>query len=185
MNGSCCGVGIAGILLVSMLLSACATPARSNNMIAHPPLLSRVDRSSPMYEAVAIAGVGGGEETNPLVTSRVGSAELEEAVRESMRRYGYLSPPGGDARYRLDVFLLDLKQPQSAYTVIVHSSIRYRLTRIRDGKILHDDIVTAAARVGVNEELYGPARLKIANERSVQANIAAFLMRLSSIEAAP
>lgn len=142
----------------------------------------KISRDSPMYHAIVIAEVGGGEETNPLLTSKVGNKELEDALRESMRQYGFLSNSNADAPYRLDVYLIDLKQPVGGFTTIVDSFIRYKLISTSDGKIVYDDIITASYKATMDDAFVGVKRLKIANEKSIQANITAFMERLYSLK---
>ncbi len=176
---------IKGMLCISalfMMLNACATAAQSGQMVARPIDAPGINKNSPFYQSIAITKVGGGQETNPLLTSKVDSKELEAALRESMRQYGFLSASGVDAPYRLEVFLIDLKQPVSGgLAMIVDSFVRYKLVSKRDEKILYDDIITASYRATMDDALYGVKRLQIANEKSIQANITAFLQRLSSL----
>jgi hypothetical protein len=99
-----------------------------------------------------------------------------------MRQYGFLSESSTDAPYRLDVFLVDLKQPLSSFTMIVDSFIRYKLSSTADGNVIYDDIITASDKATVDDAFYGPNRLKIANERSIRANITSFMERLYSLK---
>jgi hypothetical protein len=166
-----------------MMLNACATAAQSGQMVARPVDVPRINQNSPLYQSIAIVKVGGGQETNPLLTSRVYNKELEDALRESMKQYGFLSTSGVDAPYRLEVFLIDLKQPVSGgLTMIVDSFIRYKLISKSDEKIVYDDIITASYRATMDDALYGVKRLQIANEKSIQANITAFMQRLSALK---
>jgi len=174
---------ILNISVFLIILNACATAARPQQMIAQSLSIPRISQDSPMYHAIVIAKAGGGEETNPLLSSKVGNKELEDALRESMRQYGFLSNSNVDAPYQLEVFLIDLKQPIAGFTMIVGSSIRYKLISNRDGKILYDDIITASDKATVDDTFHGVTRLKIATEKSIRANIAVFMERLHSLKA--
>jgi hypothetical protein len=172
----------AALILLCVMLNGCATPAQPQQMMAQSISIPRIDQTSPLYHAIVIVKVHGGEETNPLLTSKVGDKELEQALRESMRQHGFLSESIADAPYRLEVFLVDLKQPLSGYTLIVDSFIRYKLNRTGDGNVIYDDIITASDKATVDDAFYGPNRLKIANERSIRANITSFMERLYSLK---
>jgi hypothetical protein len=63
----------------------------------------------------------------------------------------------------------------------VTSAMRYKLTRSLDDKVVYDDIITASYAATVGDSFYGPHRLRLANEGSIRANIAAFLERLHSL----
>ncbi len=76
--------------------------------------------------------------------SKVGTNELHEALRLSLSQYGFLNTSDVAAPFRLEVFLIELKQPPGGYTLIVTSFIRYKLTRSHDDKVVYDDVITAS-----------------------------------------
>lgn len=172
------------VLMISMLalLTACpAAPARTGHMVPESTLFLSCSPDSPLRNAIAISKVGGGEKTNPLLVSKVGDKELHEALRLSLERFGFLSTSAVAAPFRLEVFLVELKQPPGGYTTIVTSVMRYKLTRSADDEVLYDDIITASYRVTAGEVFYGVHRLKVANEGSTRANIAVFVQHLHSL----
>jgi len=170
-------------LMVAMLgvLSACATPARPGHMVPESTLFSSCSPDSPLRNAIGISKVGGGEKTNPLLVSKVGDKELHETLRLSLEQFGFLSTSDVAALFRLEAFLIELKQPSGGYTTIVTSVMRYKLTRSGDDRVLYDDIITASYKATVGDTLYGVHRLKLANEGSIRANIAVFLQHLHSL----
>lgn len=171
------------ILAIAMLgiLSACATPARPGHMVPQAALFPTHSLDSPFRGAIAIAKVGGGEETNPLLVSKVGDKQLHEALRLSLKQYDFLSTSDADAPFRLEVFLIELKQPVSGFTLIVDSFMRYKLTRTSDDQVVYDDIITASYKATMHDAFVGAKRLKLATEGSIRANIAAFLGHLHSL----
>ncbi len=164
---------IMGILAMA---SGCAKPARPDMMAVRP--VTTISKSSPLYMGIALSKVRGGEETNPALTSKVGNMELRPAIETSLQQNNLLSPTGKPARFRLEVFLLELKQPMVGFTMHVESFIRYRLIRTDDGHVVFDDIISAPATATMDDAFYGPERLQIANERSVHNNIRQFIERL-------
>jgi len=169
--------------MVAMLgvLSACATPAQPGHMVPESALFPSYSPDSPLRNAIAISKAGGGEKTNPLLVSKVGSNELHESLRLSLSQYGLLNTSDVAAPFRLEVFLIELKQPPGGLTIIVTSVIRYKLTHSCDNKVVYDDIITASYKATVGDAFYGPHRLKLANEGSIRANIATFLENLHSL----
>lgn len=171
------------ILIIAMLvvLSACATPARPGRMVPESALFPSYSPDSPLRNAIAISKVGGGEKTNPLLVSKMGDEELHETLRLSLEQCGFLNTSDVAAPFRLEVFLIELKQPRGGLTEIVDSVIRYKLTRSSDDQVVYDDIITASYKATVGDAFYGPHRLKLANEGSIRANIATFLENLHSL----
>lgn len=170
------------IALSSLIaLVGCATPAQPERMVPQQPATQTLRPSSMLRSAIFLAKVGGGEETNPALVSKVGSKELEDALRASLGQYGALSADTM-AAFQLDVFLIELKQQTSGFAMTVDSFVRYKLTRTRDRKIMMDDIVTASHKATVDDALYGPKRLQLANEGAIRANIEAFLKELELLD---
>ncbi len=175
-----------GILIIAMLctLSACAAPAEPGRMVPEPAVV-RADGFAPaLHNAIALAKVGGGEKTHPLGVSKVGDEEMTEALRLSLQRYGVYASSGIRAPFRLEVFLIELRQPVNGLTMIVTSVVRYRLVRNSDGRSIYDDVITASYRAATDEAFTGVQRLKLANEGSIRANIASFLASLHSLDVA-
>jgi hypothetical protein len=154
-------------------------------MVPESTLYPAPSPDSPLRNAIGISKVGGGEETNPLLVSKVGDKELHESLRLSLERFGFLSTSEVDAPFRLEIFLVALKQPTSGgLTTIVTSVVRYKLTRSSDDQVLYDDIVTASCTVTASEVFSPVRRLQVANEGAIRANIAAFLRHLHSLDIA-
>ena len=171
------------ILMIALLgtLSTCSTPARSGRMVPKSTLSVSPSLDSPLRNAIAISKVGGGEKTNPMLWSKVGTNELHEALRLSLSQHGFLSTSDVAVPFRLEVFLIELKQPPGGYTLIVTSIIRYKLTRSRDDQVVYDDIITASYTATPDDAFVALHRMKLANEGSIRANIAAFLKHLHSL----
>ena len=137
---------------------------------------------SPFRNAVALETVGGGEETNPALVSKVDNAALADAVRRALKMSGLLGNSPDHAPWRLKVFLVELKYPGTGFTTTVDSFVRYTLIRAADKATAFDDIVTASFTATVGDVYVGIERLKVANEGAIRANIQAFLTRLSSLD---
>lgn len=166
--------------VILIALAACAAPAESEHMAANAPALESPFASSPFATEIAIAAVGGGEETDPMWTSEVGNGAFHEALALSLDRHGVFCPRNDLARYRLQVSLVELNQPSRGFTFNVTSYVRYKLTRSADGRVLFDELVSSAGKATIEDAFVGIERLKIANERAIQQNIARFLERLET-----
>ncbi len=172
----------APILLIA--LAACAAPAAPDRMAVPAAQWGGGGAGSPLHRAIAVAPVGGGEETDPMWTSEVGNAEFRQALELSLERRGYLSRDPDGARFRLEAFLVELKQPSGGYTLHVASYVRYKLLRAADNAVMIDEIVSGSAEATLGDSLVGIKRLQIANEKAMRSNITAFLLRLRAFEPA-
>jgi hypothetical protein len=175
------------VLMIAMLgsLSACYKYklARPEHMVPESALFPSYSLDSPLRNAIAISKVGGGEKTELLSSlPKVGNNELHEALRLSLSEYGFLSASDVAAPFHLEVFLIELKQPYGGLTKIVTSVMRYKLIRSCDDQVVYDDIITASYTATLEDAFDGGYRMKLANEGSIRANIAAFLRYLHSFK---
>jgi len=169
-----------GAVLLGGLLG-CAEAARPEYMV---PAVSPTPTvaAGPFHKGIAVARVGGGEETQPWMLSRVANDDLRVALEAALARRGYLSDQGADAPYRLDAFLVDINPGPPAITLVLHAFIRYTLTRVADGTVLMDEVIDASFIATIDDAFYGVRRLQLANEGAIRANIAELIARLDDLE---
>lgn len=177
--------GAAALCLAGLtLLGGCASPAEPANMAVPAGEAPQAAASSALRNGIAVVAVGGGEAPSRDMTySTVGTAELEQALRESLRSYGYLSTKNDDAPLRLNAFLVSLRRPRGGFTMTAISQVRYKLSRALDGKVVYDDIVHATATLTVEDEFVGAKRDRMVLETAIRKNIAQFLRVLYTLDA--
>jgi hypothetical protein len=155
-------------------LASCASPAESGAMtvtgVASPTSLPGV-----FQHAMCIRTVAGGESTSPLGYSKVGNNEFQTALSASMNNAGLLATPDA-CKFSLEVNLLNLSQASFDFEVTSH--VIYRVFD-KSGRQALLEIISAPFTATF--ELSGAAaRQKRANEGSIRANIAQFLMKLTT-----
>jgi hypothetical protein len=161
---------MAGVALA--LLCACA--ARTERMVPEVTAAPAADRSSPLYQAIALADVGAGKETSSLV----GAADFRDALRQALDTAGFLAPDKERAPYRLKAFIIEVKPPSFGLTFSADSFVRYTLVRAKDASVVFDDVLQGTCTATLGEELFGPERGRIAREGAMRDNIRALLARL-------
>jgi hypothetical protein len=175
--------GVSGLALV-LLLAACATPARVDQMTIDTPDARRtaVASSSAMRNAVAIGQVGGGKETNPLWVSNIASADFEAALRASLRSAGLLAIDPTNCRVQLDAQLLSLAQPMVGASMTVTASVLYRLVDCVTKKEVWVRTITLPYTAAFTDSLLGVERLKLANEGAARVNIKQLVAELAEFK---
>lgn len=170
---------IKSLLLVAMCLSlnACASGARSTNMVAAPDESFTIDSSNKYYKAISVQSVSGGKETNPMLMSKVDNTAFQEALELSLAQYGMLSDQKPGA-YTLDANLLALEQPVFGFTFNVDSVAQYNLKQTSNGAVIMDDTIKATGTAKVGDAFIGSERLRIANENAMKENIKAFINKI-------
>ena len=161
----------------TLAAGACASPARPEAMAA---LVSPAQTAAPGdrgYQQITVATVAGGEQTNPLWVSNVSDADFRAALEATLRQANYLS--SGTGPLSLSVTLEEVQQPFAGLDMTVTTRARYRLTDA-SGAVLFEETVAASGTGTMGEAFVGVERLRIANEKSVQANLGEFLTLLRS-----
>ena len=162
------------ILCSAIWLSACAAAAKVDAMIGAPmvPLAA----TSPLKQTIQVSNVSGGRDTNPLWASQVGNADFQQALEKSLSAQGILAT--GNAKYRLDAALVELKQPLLGLDLKVTSTVRYRVTEVSTGRMAFDQTITADFTAGIGDAVIAVERLRLANEGSIKTNLSKFLDQL-------
>jgi hypothetical protein len=161
-------------LLVLAVLSGCAAaPANKQAMIVSP--VSQV--SAEQKGKFVVNSVAGGKATNPFWTSQVSNESFEAALKESLALSGLSGPEGSAGKYKIDAELVSLKQPVFGLTFDVVSTVNYKVAGEGVEKVFP---VVATGTATTSDAFVAITRLKIANEKSIQENIKAFIQQLSS-----
>ncbi len=166
------------VLIASMLLAGCATPARVDQMTVAPATMAVAAAPEALRQNIAIKDVTGGQETNPLWTSQVSSAEFERALEASLRGANLLQANRQAGRFTLTAQLGKLDQPLIGINMTVTASVLYILVERSTGKTVWQETITTPYTASFGDALLGVERLKLANEGAVRTNIADLIGKL-------
>jgi hypothetical protein len=120
--------------------------------------------------------VAGGKATNPFWTSQVSNESFESALKDSLTAAGLTSIDKATSQYKIDADLVSLKQPMFGLTFDVVSTVNYR---VHGDSLAKTFPITATGTATTSDAFVALTRLKIANEKSIQANIIEFIKQLS------
>jgi hypothetical protein len=151
----------------TVILASCAAPADPSHMVPTNAAVRRSHRSTVDLE------VGGGRDTNPLSTSQVENEGFRKALQDSLLRYGVFSRvvQNESATYRLDVALVDLRQPAFGFNVTVVAKIQWALMDEKTSRIVWRETFETPYTATVGQAVYGVHRLELANEGAIRASI--------------
>jgi hypothetical protein len=166
------------------MLGACAKPASPSAMVADLTGIDTARGPAPSYrEAITAGPVSGGRATSPLWTSQVGNAEFQEALVRTLMAANLARAENG--RFRLDAVLQKLEQPFAGFAMTVSATISYRLTEVTTGAVVYDNTITTPATATLDDAIDGVARLRIANERAIRANLGKLVEELYALPDRP
>lgn len=164
-------------------LFGCASGAKMENMaVTEQDQVSIAAFDPALKKSVHVAGVEGGEATNPAWTSEISNESFSLALKKTLKHYGLLSASG---RYQLNVDMLNVDQPLLGFDMTVTTRIRYRLVDSETGQAVIDEVILAPYTATAGQAFLGVERLRIANEGSAKRNIQRFLDELAALRIAP
>ncbi|MEO8677109.1 MAG: hypothetical protein ABI569_16155 [Casimicrobiaceae bacterium] len=171
------GIAVA-ISVAVFVLAGCATPARIEQMTVSSAGIPTTPAPEAVQQNIAIKDVTGGQETNPLWTSQVSSAEFERALEASLKAAGLLQPIRTSGRFTLTAQLAKLDQPLIGLNMTVTASVLYVLVERSTGKTLWEQTLVTPYTAKFGDSLLAIERLKLANEGAIRENISALIAEL-------
>lgn len=114
---------------------------------------------------------------NALWTPRLDGAGFMTLLEDRLEEVGYLAPKAADAPYQVTATIERLDQPLEGITYDVTTKVRYR---VRHGGDVREFPIVTTASASLIDHVVAAQRLRIASERSVAANIAAFIEALAT-----
>jgi hypothetical protein len=164
------------LLLAAIAIAGCASPAGKQAMTISPSDIIS-NRSEKLTNAVYVSSVSGGKSTNPLWTSQVDNETFKSALEQSLAISGYKASDPSKAKYLVHAELKKLEQPLIGIDFDVVSEVSYTV-EVGDEKNTYP--ISANGTATFSESVIGFERLRIANEKSIKANIIKFINFLNS-----
>lgn len=159
---------------LTVLLTGCATPARSDHMAVMATPQQRMVQT-PLRNNVAVLEVSGGQGSNRLWASKVGNAEFAQALSLSLGDAGLLAADAATARYTLSARMERLEQPLTGMSLTVTATVSYSLVERASGHELLHRTFTLPYTAPFGETFGAIDRMRLANEGAVKTNIAALV----------
>jgi hypothetical protein len=164
-----CVKTIAGVVLVALVLSGCAT--QGGMTVAPGTIASPIAKYRNM---VAIRSVTGGQAMNLLTMPGVPNEPFKAALESSLAANGYLAGSGSPSFY-VDAEIQNLDQPLMGLDLDVSTTVTYKVSG-RGGTANYPIVTKGTATF--SDSVVAADRLRIANERAMQENIKQFLQAL-------
>lgn len=162
-------------LTMIAVLAGCAQPAKVSGMTTQNVAGGVVAANPALLGTLTVGAVTGGQETSPMWTSEVDSPSFKAALEQSLLTNALLANIPANAPYRVEAHLAELEQPLIAVTSNVTSVVQYRVFDAASSQLWFEKTINATGSASVGDAFYGVDRLRIANERSIEANIQRFI----------
>jgi hypothetical protein len=162
-------------LILALVVSGCAFPATKEGMVVTNYLAPK-----QTGERIFVKESTGGSTTLPFWTSQIPNDNFTEAVKESLLRskaFSALSTNWGDD-WGLEIEIRNVDQPMFGFDFTVTTETKYTLS-LTDKKV-YTTYIRESGTATAGDSFVGVARLRIANEKSAQANVKKFIAELSN-----
>jgi len=161
----------AATLCLTVLLAACGGQGAVSGLGAPSAEAHRAD----LHGAMRVERQAQGTAPNALWTPVMDSAGFVTLLERRLEEAGYLAPPGQTASYVVTAAVERVDQPLQGMSYEVTSKVRYR---VRHGGDAREFPILATASASLIDHVVAARRLSIASERSIEANIRAFVAAL-------
>lgn len=165
-------VKIAAAFVIAVSLGACAQGARTNAIVAPVAENNILPASDPLVRSTKVGSIGGGKETSPLWKSEISDEAFKSALEQSLELNTILG--NESAPLTLDAELISVDQPFVGVSMTVTTTVAYKVTDA-SGTVVFDERVETPFTAAFSDAFLGAERLRLANEGSAKANIAAFI----------
>lgn len=171
----CSKITLLCFILSAVLLSGCASNASVSGMTIRKPMSTPLV-SKELKENIVVGQVMGGHETNPLWVSQINNAGFKKALETSLKVTGLY---GGEASmYKLNVAMLEQKQPFAGLDITVMCSIYYSLVDVKTKQTIYSRKITTPYTAKISEDFFEVTRVQDANEGAARENIAELIKDL-------
>jgi hypothetical protein len=166
------------------ILAGCASTARSDHMAVTATPQQRM-LITPLRNNVAVLEVSGGQVTDKLWASKVGTREFAGALALSLEDAKLLAAAPANARYTLSARLERLEQPLTGLDLTVTATVSYSLVEKSSGAEVLRRTHTLPYTAAFGDTLGSIDRVRVASEGALKANIAAVVDDLLALQLAP
>lgn len=157
------------LIFVLCQVTGCATNAAVKPM-TYTAKVSSNPKMVALINNIDVISVTGGQETNPLLLSKINNENFKQALEESLKQAN-LYRKFNNGKYQLTAHLVDLKQPLAGLDVTVFYRTHYSLKNIKLNKVIYDKEIGTSYTATFKDSPMGFIRLKMANEGAAKANI--------------
>ena len=128
-------------LLLFIIISGCASPSKTANMIVSDSVYSyRFSDEKLLKDNVNLEDVKGGKPTNPMMNSQVSNDSFYFALRESLENARILNKDG-NGEFILNAEIIELKQPLIGVNITIEAKVKYTLREKNTKDIIFEKII--------------------------------------------
>lgn len=169
-------LGLLGLVIVASILTGCASPALTENMVVPAAKLNTKTFDASLKKSMSVADVQGFDK----FASFLPAADFKTALSNSLNNAG-LAVPSGKGNYAVNAVINNVELPAFALDMKATITVTY-VVKDTAGKEVLKKMVVSQGIATAGEAFAGTKRLQMAVERSVQSNIGSFIDALSGFK---
>lgn len=166
------------IIIIMALLTSCATAPIADKML---PSLD-YSRYVSTNKTLRVTEVTGGEETNPIMGSKIDGEGFQKAIISALTKTGMFKEvvleDNGDYELHTDIVSQQLER---ALTMSVILFVHYELTDTKSDQNVWEESIISQYDAKFEEAFSGDVRARKAHEGAVRDNLSKLLLKLSEV----
>jgi len=167
----------AALIAFASLLAGCATPAKSDAMVAE-----KVTVAHPSSSDLSVV-VSGGKATSSVGASQISDDAFAQALRDSITKSGLFSAVAASGgRYKLTAFIGKVDQPMLGFSLTVKMEVSYTLTDTQSNRSVWSKNIASEYTAKTSDAFAAVKRLRLANEGAAKANIQQAITEMAGLE---
>lgn len=169
------------LIFTAVGLNGCMFNADPSNMAYHNNNLQKPANLS-FINNITVSTVTGGEDTT-IFAPKISNEGFKEALEQSLQN-AHLYPTSNYEKYQLSAILVKLDQPFVGIDLTVTCTAHYHIIDIPTKRTIYDKEITTSYTATPGDSLMAVARMEIANEGAMKANIQKLIEDLYALPAA-
>lgn len=165
-----------GLVVVTSILTGCASPALQENMVVPATTLSTKSFDASLKKAIVVTDVVGAEKTVRLLALN----DFKTALSNSLDNAGLLIPSGKE-KYEVTALVSNVELDGWYITMKTTITVDYVVKEARGKEVFKKTVVSQGVATG-SDAILATKRLQMAVERTVQSNIWLFIDALAGFK---
>jgi hypothetical protein len=160
-----------------LIIHGCASGPTATSMVA----TSHVPLNMKPSGILVVSPVSGGEETNPMLFSKIDDLSFREALYQSLVNSGLFEKTllEGDGDYRLNAEIVS-QEVKSGINMAATLMVHYELYEKGKDNVVWSENIFSQYEALFEESYYGVKRAQLANEGVVKKNFNQLIEKLAS-----
>ena len=166
-------------LLFLFILTGCVPPLPPGDMMPMTSVYTDIPANAALDRSVRLGTVTVPQEAENSSIAPLKAEVFREAIQNALLTSNMSVRADSVEKFTLDAQMIELGIPMFGFSMDANSKVNYQLTRVKDGKVVFNEIVTMPYTAPFSEAFDGNQRSRIATSKAIRENITHMLRLLA------